>query len=61
MHQIREAKKKRLPLTCVASSCMAWRWAGYRAKDGTWVRKTADGPWKPENADGFCGLASQPQ
>lgn len=42
---------------CISSQCMAWRWAGYRAKDGTWVRKTADGPWDPANADGFCGLA----
>jgi hypothetical protein len=46
---------------CLASACMAWRWAGYRAKDGTWVRKTAGGPWKPEIADGFCGLAGAPQ
>lgn len=46
---------------CIASACMAWHWTGYRATDGTWVRKTAEGPWSPNNADGFCGLAGGQQ
>jgi hypothetical protein len=58
----RGAREEQWPL-CIGSACMAWRWAGYRAADGTWVRKTAagEGPFIPEKADGFCGLAGAPQ
>lgn len=46
---------------CIASACMAWRWTGYRAANGTWVRRVVEAPWDPEKADGYCGLAGQSQ
>jgi len=39
---------------CIASNCMAWRWHGYRQKDGT-----IDNDTRGERA-GYCGKAGKP-
>jgi hypothetical protein len=65
----REAKEKVCHVTlsgqvakCIASECMAWRWAEYTQqvcdKCGT-----EDAEWidAPEQRRGYCGLPGQPK
>ena len=38
--------------TCIGSKCMAWRWHG--------VVMGQDSPPRPEELQGYCGLAGRP-
>lgn len=39
---------------CIASQCMAWRWAG---NNGEWLRRKPDSDLLTPLPVGFCGLA----
>lgn len=51
---------------CIASACMAWRFADYFNAEGRLTRRVpedlayAGENWGPTNREGYCGLAGQP-
>ncbi len=69
LHNEHEAREKCCYMTlgtnkakCLASDCMAWRWAEYTPR--VYEKVGSDGAEltdKPEERRGFCGLASLPK
>jgi hypothetical protein len=49
---------------CIASACMAWRWAMRQTNEPPHPMLHVSPPWRPEyepTEHGYCGLAGSPQ
>ncbi len=51
------AEPKTAPIFCLASHCMAWRWAGWCDDTGIWE---TEADHTPREHVGYCGKAGAP-